>query len=114
MSGNNISDLCMELISKPLFVLTNFYCNMCRQASRLASGADTDMLRAGAAKLFLVSGLCFNWFKIRQSQSISVFSYVKINLGLRHQQLQLRRHARQAQAPHELMPLNIARYKRTR
>ena len=90
---------------------------MCRQASRLASGADTDMLShsgAGAAKLFLVSGLCFNWFKIRQSQSISVFSYVKINLGLRQQQLQLRRHARQAQAPYELMPLNIARYKRTR
>lgn len=44
---------------------------------------------------------------------ISFFSYVKIYLLLRRQQLQLRGHFQQVQARNEFMPLNIARYKKT-
>ena len=45
---------------------------------------------------------------------ISVFSYIKIYLRLRHHQLQVQGHVQQAQPPNEVaIPLNIARYKKT-
>ena len=43
---------------------------------------------------------------------VSTFSYTKISLNLRHNQVQAQGHVNQGQ-PSQMVPLNIARYKRT-